>query len=323
VSADHLHPDPPARNPEPPSPLGHLQRPPRDRWDRLQIILQPVGGIFTALAIALLGAKSSDYLERRQAADTNARLYSELMSRREESESALRKDMFQTIIGSFVNANARGTDLDSEVLNLELLAYNFHESLNLKPLFMDMRRRIVAGQAAATTAKAKADYADYMNRLERVAREIARKQMIVLEGVGKKFDRTIDMTDDPVGSTLDPATLTLDSRQATFSLDVLDINRADREILLGLSVDTPDSTEGRQTKSATFTVSYFDFPMIDNTRLAGGDRCAVVLNGFSDQSADLTLVFFPGAYASLKEKPYYSEVIESIRRANLGGEATH
>jgi hypothetical protein len=292
--------------------------PRRDFWDKLQIILQPVGGLFTALAIALLGFMSSSYLERRQAADTNARLYSELMSRREESESALRKDMFQTIIGSFVNPNARGNDLESEVLNLELLAYNFHESLNLKPLFMDMRRRIAAGEAAPATPRARDEYRGYMERLERVAREIARKQMIVLEGVGKRFDRTIDMTDDPVGSTLEPATLTLESRQATFSIDILDINTANREILVGLAVETPDTTAGRQTKTATFTVSYFDFPMIDNTRLAGGDRCAIVLNGFSEQSADLTLVFFPGAYASLKEKPYYSEVIESIRQANLG-----
>jgi hypothetical protein len=305
-------PDPPA----PPAPPA--QRPQRDFWDRLQIILQPVGGLFTALAIALLGFKSSEYLERRQTADSNARLYSELMSRREESESALRKDMFQTIIGSFVNPNARGTDLNSEVLNLELLAYNFHESLNLKPLFMDMRRRIADGQKHATTAEARAEYESYMGRLERVAREIARKQMIVLEGVGRKVDRTIDMTGDPIGSTLEPATLVIESREATFSLDILDVNREDREIVIGLAVETPDSTLGRQTKSATFTVSYFDFPMIDNTRLAGGDRCSVVLNGFSDQSADITLVYFPGAYASLKEKPYYSEVIESIRRANLG-----
>jgi len=306
--------EPPGHEPRPPA----MNRPRRDGWDRLQIMLQPVGGLFTAIAITLLGARSSEYLERRQAADSNARLYSELMSRREESESALRKDMFQTIIGSFVNANSRGTDLDSEVLNLELLAYNFHESLNLKPLFMDIRRRILVGQQEATTPKERDKYQVYMERLERVAREIARKQMIVLEGVGKTLDRTIDMTDDPIGSTLEPATLTLESRQATFSIDVLDINRADREITIGLSVETPDSTMGRQTKTATFITSYFDFPMIDNTRLAGGDRCAVVLNGFSDQSADLTLVFFPGAYASLKEKPYYSEVIESIRRANLG-----
>ena len=312
--------EPPSPEPQGPPAMNRpaADRPKRDGWDRLQIMLQPVGGLFTAIAITLLGAKSSEYLERRQAADSNARLYSELMSRREESESALRKDMFQTIIGSFVNANARGTDLDTEVLNLELLAYNFHESLNLKPLFMDIRRRILVGQQAAKTSEEKTKYQAYMDRLERVAREIARKQMIVLEGVGKTLDRTIDMTDDPIGSTLEPATLTLESRQATFSIDVLDINQADREITIGLSVETPDSTMGRQTKTATFITSYFDFPMIDNTRLAGGDRCAVVLNGFSDQSADLTLVFFPGAYASLKEKPYYSEVIESIRRANLG-----
>ena len=307
--------DPAGSAPPPPAPPPH---PRRDVWDRLQIILQPVGGLFTALAIALLGFKSSEYLERRQAADTNARLYSELMSRREEAESALRKDMFQTIIGSFVNRNPKGSDLDAEVLNLELLAYNFHESLNLKPLFMDMRRRILEGQKTASTPRARSEYDGHLERLERVAREIARKQMIVLEGVGKTFDRTIDMTDDPVGTTLPPETLTLESRRATFTLDVLDLNRADREIQIGLSVETPDSTQGRQTKSASFTVSYFDFPMIDNTRLAGGDRCAVVLNGFSDHSADVTLVFFPGAYASLKEKPYYSEVIESIRRANQG-----
>jgi hypothetical protein len=42
----------------------------------------------------------------------------------------------------------------------------------------------------------------------------------------------------------------------------------------------------------------------------------VVLNSISDQSADITLVLFPGAYASLKEKPYYNEVIESVLKGN-------
>jgi hypothetical protein len=73
---------------------------------------------------------------------------------------------------------------------------------------------------------------------------------------------------------------------------------------------------GRQTKTAMFKVSYYDFPMIDNTRLLGGHRCAIVLNGFNDYAADITFVMFPGEYASLKEKPYYSEVIESVRREN-------
>ena len=295
---------------------GTAPRPPRDFWDKLQIMLHPVGGLLTALAIAILGFKSSEYLDRRQTVETNTRLYSELMSKREESESALRKDMFVTIIGSFVNPKDPSGALDSDVLNLELLAYNFHESLNLKPLFMDLKRRIARGMAGAGTPAAQSEYQGYQERLERVAREIARKQMIVLEGVGKKFDRTVDLTDDPVGTTLEPATLALDTLHATFAIDILGVDRANREIQVGLSVETPDPEQGRQTKTATFTVNYFDFPMIDNTRLAGGDRCAIVLNSFSDQSADMTLVFFPGAYASLKEKPYYSEVIESVREEN-------
>ena len=281
----------------------------RDVWDKLAIILQPVGGLLTAVAIALLGYFSSDYLNRRQAVETNTRLYSELMSKREESESALRKDMFVSIFGTFLRPT--GGSLNSDVLNLELLAYNFHESLDLKPLFLDLRRRIVKGQAAGSAA-ARAEYADYQDRIERVAREISRKQMVVLEGVGKKVDRTVDLTSDPEGSSLEPAVLTLEGVQTTFSVDVLGVDRENREIQLGLAIETPDSTLGRQTKTASFGVGFFDFPMIDNTRLDRGQRCAVVLNSFSDESADLTLVLFPGTYASLKEKPYFDEVIQNV-----------
>lgn len=240
----------------------------RDGWDKLSIILQPVGGLLTAIAIGLLGYFSSEALNRRQAVETNTRLYSELMSRREESESALRKDMFVSIISSFLRPG--GGDLDSEVLNLELLAYNFHESLNLKPLFLDLKRQIDRAGAKAGSAETRAELAGYQDRLERVARETARKQMIVLEGVGKKFDRTVDLTNDPDGSTLEPAALVLEGVKTTISMDILSVDRKNRAIEVALNVETPDPEQGRQTKMATFAVSYFDFPMIDNTRLVGG-----------------------------------------------------
>lgn len=287
---------------------------PKDFWDKLQIFLQPVGGLLTALAIALFGFITSSKLDQRQALETNTRLYSELMSRREESESALRKDMFVSIITSFLNPNA--TDINSDVLNLELLVHNFHESLNLKPLFLDLKRRIVRAQAAAPSTAAKAEYAEYTERLENVAREIARKQMIVLEGVGKRLDRTVDLTGDPDGTSLEPATLSLDSVQTNFSLDIVHVDRVNREIQVGVNIETPDPELGRQTKVATFVVSFFDFPMIDNIRLVRGQRCSVVLNNFNEQSAELTVVLFPGTYASLKEKPYYNEVIQSVLSAS-------
>src|SRR4029434_2548345 len=170
----------------------------------------------------------------------------------------------------------------SGVLNLELLAYNFHESLNLKPLFLDLKRRIASAASQSRGAAARAEYQGYMDRLERVAREIARKQVIVLEGVGMKYDRSIDLSTDPSGESLEPATLQLDSLHATIGIDILSGDKESKELEFGLSVETPDPKLGRQTKTATFTVSYFDFPMIDNTRLPGGSRCAIVLNNLSE-----------------------------------------
>ncbi len=286
----------------------------RDKWDKLSILMRPLGGLLTAAGITLLGFITSSALNQRQAIDTNTRLYTELMSRREESESALRKDMFVSILNSFVNP--RDTGIAPSVLNLEMLAYNFHESLNLKPLFEEMRRRVTRGLKESKTDAERVENEEYLHRLEIMSREIVRRQMIVLQGVGKSFDRTIDLADDPSGTTLEPATLTLEDVPTTFLIDVLDVDRENREVRIGLSIETPDPEEGRQTKVATFGVTYFDFPMIDNTRLAGGQSCSVVLNAFSDQSADITLVLFPSSYASLKEKPYYNEVIESVLKAN-------
>jgi hypothetical protein len=286
----------------------------KDFWDKLKIVLQPLGGLFAALAIALFGFFTSSFLNRRQAIETNTRLYSELMSKREESESALRKDMFVSIITTFVSSDK--SDLGTQVLNLELLAYNFHESLNLKPLFVELKKKIDQGRETATTEEDIARFDEYRQRLESVAREITKKQIVVLEGAGKKADRTIDLTGDPTDNSLDPVTLEMDSLATTFSIDVKGIDKKMREIEIEMMIETPDPVEGRQMRTVTFWVSFYDFPMIDNTRLARGQRCAVVLNSFTDHAADITLVLFPGAYASLKEKPYYSEVIENVLKAS-------
>src|SRR5947207_15138684 len=67
-------------------------------------------------------------LSTSQTRDSNLRLYADMMGRREEADSALRKDMFKSILDSFV-AQGPGakTEPEAQVLNLELLAYNFHE----------------------------------------------------------------------------------------------------------------------------------------------------------------------------------------------------
>jgi len=293
----------------------------RDIWDKVGFFLQSGGGLLTAITVAILGFFGSNYLkdreiaetasrERMQANETNVRIYTELMSRREEAESALRKDMFVSMIQSFLKPGS--ASLDEKVLNLELLSYNFHESLNLKPLFVYIDRQIRASRDPAKK--------DYLDRIQKVATEIARKQMLVLEGAGGKFDRIIDLDSlavHPGGMPLEEGTLVLDGVTRHFAIFVQEADRATREIKVRLEINTPKDTLGSvETSSVEFWVGFFDFPMIDNTRLGHDQRCALVLNAFEGSSADITLAYFPGSYASLKEKPYYQEVVQNLMRSN-------
>ncbi len=63
-------------------------------------------------------------------------------------------------------------------------------------------------------------------------------------------------------------------------------------------------------------MGYFDFPMIDNTRLTRDQRAAVILNSLEDGAADITLAYFPGSYFSLKEKASYQEVFKNLVKTN-------
>jgi hypothetical protein len=282
----------------------------RDFWGKAGLILQSSGGLLTALTVAIIGFFGSSYLKDREITDTNTRIYSELLSKREESEGALRKDMFVSIIQTFLRPGT--VALDERILNLELLAYNFHESLNLKPLFLYLERQVLESRDPHKK--------DYMGRLYRVASEISRKQLLVLEGAGQKTDRIIDLDNfkkNPGGFPLDTATLTLDGITRQFSLLALAADPQTRQINVRLEIKTPKDALGNvETSSAEFWVGYFDFPMIDNTRLPHDQRAAVVLNNFEDGAADVTLAYFPGSYASLKDKASYQEVLQNLMKTN-------
>lgn len=280
------------------------ENPARDSWSKAQILLAPVGGLLTALAVACLGIFGSSALNRKQELDTRARVYAELITQREQAESALRKDMFVSIIDAFLKPET--VSFDVKVLNMELLAYNFHESLNLKPLFAYLHRKI--GESREDEAFQK----KLTKRLEKVAGDVTSKQMLVLAEAGQKFDSTIDLKavrDHPADLKADSRTLNLNGIERTFRLLPLKVDNDSHEVQFELSINTPGSPENK----SEFWVGFYDFPMIDNTRLAHDQRCAVVLNTFEGDRAEVTLVYFPGSRASLKEKPFYEDVIANLQ----------
>ena len=293
----------------------------KDRWDKMSIILSPVGGLLTAIAVASLGFIGSNTLERQQSNEAKLRLYSELMSKREESEATLRKEMFQSIIGSFFDASS-GT-LEVKVLKMELLAQNFHEALNLTPLFKHMRREIAG---AAVPAGEKREYAD---RVSELAREVTRKQMIVLEAGGRRHDWTVLLSDSLLAGTaseqLEDVELTLDGVRRRFRVTITGVDTLQSELHVRLEIETPAqplvSAAAAGRYGVEFEVGFFSSPMIDNTRLSNDQRVSIVLLDLNSAGASVSLVYFPGSRASLREKPYYEEILRKLADTSSRGGA--
>jgi hypothetical protein len=234
------------------------------------------------------------------------------MSKREDSEATLRKEMFQSIIGSFFDAQS--TSLESKLLKMELLAQNFHEALSLTPLFEHIRREIAAAPLSAAARDG------YQDRLGELAREVGRKQMLVLESGGKRFDWTVMLSEGLIAGEapeqLEDVTLSLDGISRRFRLTLQRADTARQALRVGLEVETPAqagvSAAATGRYEVEFEVGFFSSPMIDNTRLSNDQRVAIVLTDMNPAGANLSLVLFPGSRASLREKPYYEEILRKL-----------
>jgi len=118
------------------------------------------------------------------------------------------------------------------------------------------------------------------------------------------------------GLQLDPETLTVDGQTFQVALRVLKVDAEQQQLSVRMRVTADDGSAALPDSRAQFTVGFYDFPVIDNTYLPTGVRCASTLANFSTMSADVVTVCFPGEYASLKDRPYYDEVIQKLREAN-------
>src|SRR5207244_3772116 len=105
-------------------------------------------------------------------------------------------------------------------------------------------------------------------------------------------------------STLDLSNSKTHSLERRFRITVLDADLKNKKLSIRLWIDTPDPTKkSTHTQLQEFWIGLFDFPAIDSIRLSEDTRCAVVLTDFNteEEVAQITFIYFPGSYASLKE----------------------
>jgi hypothetical protein len=297
------------------------------------------------LVTLVLGYWFNSSLNERQQVESNIRLYAEMMGRREEADSNLRKDMFNSILTTFMtrDPSMRLTSeelIRQQILSLELLAYNFHESLDIGPLFRDVERRIMLEERDTNQ--------ELRGRLESVALQVIEHQLTALSDVGM-IERGNALPDriqelqahvsfgthtvsDPQiapGEGTSRVCLSAESTDGTrhyrqFRLELIGYREDTREVQVHLYVsqvltesECAQATidlEGRREVDTNFMVGLFDFPMIDNTRLSGGERTAVSLTALNPSVLSVSLAYFPASRASLKDKPYYDEVIRDLVR---------
>jgi hypothetical protein len=297
------------------------------------------------LVTLVLGYWFNSSLNERQQIDNNVRLYAEMMGRREEADSNLRKDMFNSILNTFMAKDPSlkmtpDEQIRQQILSLELLAYNFHESLDIAPLFKDVGRRIANDGSSAS--------GELRGRLESVALQVIEHQLTALSDVGsvERGDALPDKIKDLQANIMFGARAVSDPdvkpgegvTRVCLSMEAMDRSRHYRQFLLELIGYSPAThevqvrlyvsrvlteeqcqqpaldLEGQREIDTNFVVGLFDFPMIDNTRLSGSERCSVSLTVLNPNVVSVALSYFPASRASLKDKPYYDEVIRGLVR---------
>lgn len=132
----------------------------KDSWDKASILLKPIGGIITAITIVILGAYTTSFIEKQKDKDNDVRLYTQLMSEREKAEQSLRTAMFKEIFDKVLKrpnstkpTGGENSDqaikeelriIKTHVVGIDMISRNFHEFLDMKPLFTHVMWEIVS-----------------------------------------------------------------------------------------------------------------------------------------------------------------------------------
>jgi hypothetical protein len=260
-------------------------------------------------AVAIAAPFIANSFEKRMTGTT-------LLSQREQAESQLRATMFSSLLSPVIGSREAGElDIDREVLLTELLALNFHEHFEFKPLLQHVYDR---AKRADPSARAE----DIRESLRSIARRVKDRQIASLFAEGRAADRPAQVWSIRLGQDMVDG---VDSTSFIFrrglgQQHLLEIESPDRSHTVFLWTGPPDWVEdtvrvfvrvmeGSEAQtSAEFVLTPFDFPLTDNTRLDDGNRFAVVVdNGSGERMAQkefkLKFVWFPKGYSTPHERP--------------------
>jgi len=320
----------------------------RDLWGKaesLAKILAGVGVSIGSIAIPIIIGKTSDQSHRAQ-------VYMQVMSEREKADTAIRQEMFKTLLTNYLgrfdaDKNVRETpeSFRRRIMFLDLLSLNFQEYLNARPLFEDVRSRLE--RAKAGKRKGGGEY-DALGKLQeelfRVAKNVASRQSstLALSGINRSFDmqrgetvcvrlhsvdnlKELDAGGERPLEGIKKGSCTegtdtvrpIDKVFPAIDVELLEVNEADVQVRV-----TPNRelfikdtfVYSRRASPVEFQVSYFDLPYMDNTRLFDGSRFALLVTSIDKEksTAYFDVVIFKGDFSSLRDRPVFEEMLKKL-----------
>jgi len=278
----------------------------KDNWDKVGVFVPIVNG----LVVAAVGFFLSHALSTRQAHDSDSRSYSDLATKREDSEASIRRELLDKIAPSLFSPVH---DFDTNMYMLKFVAYNYNESFDLRPMFEQIRSAILRSESG--------NQERYLRDLDSIVREVKQRQMAVLEAVGKHIDRDIglDVIPGSGSKVLKPFEIKLEGVKRNFSIKLLALpNKRARELSLLCHIETestgPTKSLHPEAMSVELTTGMFDLPMIITTRLSLNQRLAIIVRTWDETKIELTTVVFPGLFSGGKVRAYYPDMLMDLKR---------
>jgi hypothetical protein len=262
---------------------------------------------------------------KRAQDESRNRLYTELLHKREDADTAVRRAVFDKLMDRYLSQDPQ--DLNGRLIALELLALNFHDSLNLSPLFWQMDHLITQLGNGADPLLGE--------HLARVSQGVKDRQMAFLAPEDFAKPLPVELAAVPSIALPNEGCVAIEAlTQGGHEASTLEVNAsyADspaqglpvlHQRRFSVAVDCKDPLQQRLRVIVTdraslrrwiFWVDLYDFPLVTFTPLSRDERFALVLDRYDDGygMAWLRLAYFPASRSGAKDKPHVADVMSRL-----------
>ena len=117
------------------------------------------------------------------------------------------------------------------------------------------------------------------------------------------------------GDTTNINLLELDGKTYRVTMHFRGADKLHKSLEAGLTIDSLNTANPETAHTEMdFNLDYFNFPLIDNTRLPNNHRFAPVLESFGEKQIRVKGILFSGMYASQRDKPFLNEAIQQLNK---------